>query len=117
MNANVFNEINKSSLVNFNHSVFNYFYGMMSVEEVAELFLDSCSLKAVNAGSKYASTPLGALFNLSILPKLPMGTYEYFSNPMDQVCINCAFSFYLKSVVHIGYDISSRYRYKLYPVC
>lgn len=87
MNTTLLNEINKSSLVNCNQSLFNYFYVLINKEDVAELFLDSCFPKPLNVGSKYAMTPLGALFNLSILPKIPMGEYEFFSNPMDQVSL------------------------------
>lgn len=87
MNVIVFNEISKSSLVGFNQSMFNYLYALINKEEVAELFLQSCFPKPINAGSKYALMPLGALFNLSMLPKVPMGKHEYFSNPMDQVSI------------------------------
>lgn len=87
MNVNILNEMNKSSLTNFDHSILNYFYAMINKEEVAELFLESCFPKPVVVGSNYALTPLGALFNFSILPKVPMGKYEYFSNPMDQVSI------------------------------
>lgn len=85
MNSIVFGEINKSILVNFSDSIFNYFHAMIDNEEVADLFLTSCIPKQVDAGSKYALTPLGALFNLSMLPKVPMGKHEYFLKPMDQV--------------------------------
>lgn len=91
MNRIVMNGINQSSLIEFNQSTFNYFYAMLNTEEVAEMFIGSCFPKPLQAGSKYALTPLGALFNLSILPKVPMGKYEYFSNPMDQVSIHILF--------------------------
>lgn len=87
MNTTLLNEINKSSLVNFNQSLLNYFYALINKEQVAELFLESCFPKPLNVGSKYALSPLGALFNLSVLPKIPMGEYDFFSNPMDQVSL------------------------------
>lgn len=89
MNVIVFSSINKSSLVDLNHSIFNYFHAMASSEELAEFFLNNCFPNPISAGSKYALTPLGALFNLSVLPKVPMGKYDYFLNPMDQVRIFC----------------------------
>lgn len=85
MNCDIANEINSSSLVGFNNSLLNYFYAMTNNEEVAEVFIQGCFPKPIDAGSKYATLPLGALFNLSMLPKTPLGKYEYFSNPMDQV--------------------------------
>lgn len=87
MNVNLLNEINKSSLVAFNYSVFNYFYAMINNEQLAELFLESSFPQPINVGSKYSLTVLGSLFNLSVLPKAPMGKYEYFLNPMDQVSL------------------------------
>lgn len=41
------------------------------------------------AGLAYCNTLLGALFCLSILPKSPAGTYEFFTNPLNNVsCIS-----------------------------
>lgn len=87
MNTSLLNEINKSSLVDLNYSVFNYFYVMLKNEELTDMLLESCLPQPSNVGSKYALTLLGSLFNLSILPKVPMGKCEYFQSPMDQVSI------------------------------
>ncbi|KAJ8954087.1 hypothetical protein NQ318_004392 [Aromia moschata] len=84
MNRLVTNELIKMSLINMDNSIFNYFNSMVSNDFLAELFIDCCSPNRASVGSDYAVTPIGALFNISALPKAPSGKYEHFTSPMDQ---------------------------------
>lgn len=49
--------------------------------------MDSIQPKRINVGSDYANTVLGALFNISVLPKTPSGTYDHFSDPTNPVSL------------------------------
>ncbi|KAJ8924936.1 hypothetical protein NQ315_001099 [Exocentrus adspersus] len=83
MNKIVTDELLKSSLVNVDYSMFNYLNVMASTEILGELFIDCCYPSRRNVGSDYAATPIGALLNLSVLPKTPGGVFEHFTEPMD----------------------------------
>lgn len=75
----------KSSLVNLDFSVFNVLKTFSSNELLGNLLIDFIQPQREHIGSDYANTALGALFNISILPKVPSGTYEHFLEPMDHV--------------------------------
>lgn len=85
MNAVVLKYIVRSSLVDLNHGIFNYFDAMAVNDVVAELFIDSCNPKKSNVGSEFATVPIGAVINLAVLPKVPGGKFEFFTSPMDPV--------------------------------
>lgn len=87
MNKIIINELVKSTLISIDHSVFNYLNVMTLNEILAELFIDCCFPSRTNVGADYALTPIGALLNLSILPKVPGGKHEHFNDPIDQVGI------------------------------
>ncbi|CAG9770952.1 unnamed protein product [Ceutorhynchus assimilis] len=84
MNRKVTAELMKSSLVNLDYSIFNYFNVFTSNDYLAEIFMDCCVPYELHKGSEYANTPIGALFNLSVLPKDSRQAYEHFSSPTDQ---------------------------------
>ncbi|XP_030751488.1 ubiquitin conjugation factor E4 A isoform X2 [Sitophilus oryzae] len=84
MNRKMTEELNKCSLVNLDYNVFNYFNVFTSNDYLAEIFMDCCVPNKLHVGSEYANTAIGALFNLSVLPKSPNGSYDFFTNPMDQ---------------------------------
>ncbi|KAF7283738.1 hypothetical protein GWI33_022990 [Rhynchophorus ferrugineus] len=84
MNRKITIELQKCSLVNLDYNIFNYFNVFTSNDYLAEIFMDCCVPNKLHVGSEYANTAIGALFNLSVLPKAPNGTYEYFTTPMDQ---------------------------------
>lgn len=56
-----------------------------SNEALALVLLDYCQPKDSNNGIEYANTLLGAIFSVSVLPKVPNGSFEYFQDPLDQV--------------------------------
>ncbi|VEN40294.1 unnamed protein product [Callosobruchus maculatus] len=85
MNKIVVDELIKSFITGFPISVFNYLNVIASNAILGEIFMDSCIPKKRDVGSEYALTPIGALLNLSALPKSPIGKYEHFTNPMDPV--------------------------------
>nr|CAH7712924.1 unnamed protein product [Callosobruchus chinensis] len=85
MNKIVVDELIKSFITGFPISVFNYLNVIASNAVLGEIFMDSCIPKKRDVGSEYALTPIGALLNLSALPKSPIGKYEHFTNPMDPV--------------------------------
>nr|CAI5817131.1 unnamed protein product [Callosobruchus analis] len=87
MNKIVVDELVKSFITGFPISVFNYLNVIASNAILGEIFMDSCNPKKRDIGSEYALTPIGALLNLSALPKSPIGKYEHFTNPMDPVSI------------------------------
>lgn len=87
MNRKITAEVRKSSLVNLDYSIFNYFNVFNSNDYLAEIFMDCCVPFKLHKGSEYANTPIGALFDLSVLPKDPKQPYEHFTSPMDQVRI------------------------------
>ncbi|CAH1989596.1 unnamed protein product [Acanthoscelides obtectus] len=87
MNTKVVAELRSSFLTGFPISVFNYLNVIASNAILAEIFLDCCIPKNKETGSEYAATVIGALLNLSALPKSPRGKYEHFTNPMDPVSI------------------------------
>lgn len=85
MNRKVTAELHKSSLVNLDYNIFNYFNVFTSNDYLAEIFMDCCVPFELHKGSEYANTPIGALFNLSILPKNSGQPYEHFTSPLDHV--------------------------------
>lgn len=85
MNRKITIELHKTSLVNLDYNVFNYFNVFTANDYLAEIFMDCCVPNKLHIGSEYANTAIGALFNLSVLPKAPNGAYEHFTSPMDQV--------------------------------
>ncbi|XP_018564098.1 ubiquitin conjugation factor E4 A [Anoplophora glabripennis] len=84
MNKILTNELIKSSLISLDYSLFNYLNVMTPNETLAELFIECCFPSRINVGADYAITPIGALLNLSILPKVPGGKFDHFTDPMDQ---------------------------------
>ncbi|XP_050300790.1 ubiquitin conjugation factor E4 A [Anthonomus grandis grandis] len=85
MNRKVTAELRKSSLVNIDYSLFNYFNVFTANDYLAEIFMDCCVPFELHKGSEYANTPIGALFDLSVLPKdVKTQPYEHFTSPMDQ---------------------------------
>ncbi|XP_066250043.1 ubiquitin conjugation factor E4 A [Euwallacea similis] len=84
MNRKITAELHKSSLVNLDYSIFNYFNVFTSNDYLAEIFMDCCVPFELHKGSEYANTPIGALFDLSVLPKKPGQDYEHFTSPLDQ---------------------------------
>lgn len=86
MNKIITDELNKSSITSFDLSIFNYLQAMVTDEVVGNLFITSCTPKT-SIGSHFVYNPIGALLNLSILPKTPTGPYEHFLEPMDPVSI------------------------------
>lgn len=89
MNRKVTAELHKSSLVNLDYNIFNYFNVFTSNDYLAEIFMDCCVPFELHKGSEYANTPIGALFNLSILPKNGGQPYEHFTSPLDHVSLIC----------------------------
>lgn len=87
MNKIVTDALVKSTLISIDRSIFNYLNIMTNNEILAELFIDCCFPSRTNVGADYALTPIGALLNLSIMPKVPGGKYEHFNDPVDQVRI------------------------------
>lgn len=75
----------KCSLTDTSLTIFNYLQVISSNELLAEMFIESNFPKKINVGSEYAHTVIGAILNHSVLPKTPVGKYEHFTNPMDQV--------------------------------
>lgn len=104
MNKIVTNELVKSSLISMDYSVFNYLNVITFDETLAELFMDSCFPSRVNVGADYAITPIGALLNLSILPKVPGGKFDHFTDPMDQVGIELYLYLLIKYIKHIYFE-------------
>ncbi|KAL1516645.1 hypothetical protein ABEB36_000530 [Hypothenemus hampei] len=84
MNRNVTAELLKNSLITLDYNIFNYFNVFTSNDYLAEIFMDCCVPYKLHKGSEYANTPIGALFNLTILPKDPKTACEHFTNPLDQ---------------------------------
>lgn len=76
-------EIEKMTLINFDCSVFNVLGVFATEEYLASILLDAKPQKFIT-GADYAKTPLGALFNIAILPKSPNGPYDHFQ-PTDSV--------------------------------
>lgn len=76
-------EIEKMTLINFDCSVFNVLGVFTTEEYLSSILLDVKPQKFVT-GADYAHTPLGALFNIAILPKTPNGPYDHFQ-PTDSV--------------------------------
>ncbi|EEZ99810.1 Ubiquitin conjugation factor E4 A-like Protein [Tribolium castaneum] len=79
-------DIIKSNIVTFDYGIFNVLNVFTTEEYLASIFLDVKPVK-FSAGSDYANTPLGAIFNVSILPKTPNAIYEHFQDPTDQASI------------------------------
>ncbi|KAJ8971505.1 hypothetical protein NQ314_000667 [Rhamnusium bicolor] len=84
MNKIITKELVDTTLISIDYSVFNYLDVLVSNELLADLFIKSCTPGRTHAGSEYAATPIGALFNLSVLPKVPGGKYVHYTDPMDQ---------------------------------
>lgn len=79
-------EIAKSSITAISPKIWTFLQYFASREAMAELFLEYCAPKEpVTAGIRYSDTLLGALFSISILPKVPNASYEFFTNPLDHV--------------------------------
>lgn len=76
-------EIEKMTLISFDYSVFNVLGVFTTEEYLSSILLDVRPQKFVT-GADYAQTPLGALFNIAILPKTPNGPYDHFQ-PTDSV--------------------------------
>lgn len=87
-------EIIKSNIVTFDYHTFNVLSVFTTEEYLASIFLDVKPAK-FTAGSDYANTPLGAIFNIAILPKTPNAIYEHFQDPTDQVIIHSIKFFFL----------------------
>lgn len=47
--------------------------------------MDSCEPKVENSGRHYQDSVIGALLNLSVLPRTGTSIHEFFDNPLDQV--------------------------------
>ncbi|KAG5887926.1 hypothetical protein JTB14_003022 [Gonioctena quinquepunctata] len=84
MNRKIVDDLVKSDLVTFDQSVFHYLEVMSTNEILGELLIESCQPKNCIVGSVYATTVIGALLNLSVLPKTPDGKFEHFTNILDQ---------------------------------
>jgi ubiquitin conjugation factor E4 A len=82
-------EIRKANIINFDYKIFTVLNVLISEEYLASIFLDVKPPK-FTVGSDYARTPLGALLDVSILPKVPNGIYEHFQDPTDQASITSA---------------------------
>lgn len=79
-------DIAKSSITAISPKIWPFLQYFASKEKSAELFLEYCAPKEpVTAGIRYSDTLLGALFSISILPKVPNASYEFFTNPLDHV--------------------------------
>lgn len=49
--------------------------------------MDACEPKMEGNGRQYQDSVIGALLNLSVLPRTGTALHEFFDNPLDQVII------------------------------
>ena len=49
--------------------------------------MDACEPKMESNGRQYQESIIGALLNLSVLPRTGTSIHEFFDNPLDQVII------------------------------
>ncbi|RZC37889.1 ubiquitin conjugation factor E4 A [Asbolus verrucosus] len=82
----VTSEIEKSNIITIDYRIFNILNIFTTEEYLGCIFLD-VKPKKFAVGSDYAKTPLGAVLNISILPKVPNAIYEHFQDPTDQASI------------------------------
>ncbi|KAK5639980.1 hypothetical protein RI129_010791 [Pyrocoelia pectoralis] len=73
----------KATPVTFPVYIFEILNSYVSDEILASVLLDYCQPSG-NLGIEYANTLLGALFSVSVLPKVTNGDYEFFQDPLDQ---------------------------------
>ena len=92
MNRKMTELLHKMSLDTIDYRVFNYFMAFSANDMLAELFIDCCVPNKLHLGSEYTNTCLGALFAVSVLPTKPNGSYNHFTNPVDQVISVSLFS-------------------------
>uniref|UniRef100_A0A146L1T6 Ubiquitin conjugation factor E4 A n=1 Tax=Lygus hesperus TaxID=30085 RepID=A0A146L1T6_LYGHE len=72
-----------TTVMTFPRSRFTLLNSFVSIPTLAELVIDYCKPAQANLGVGYADTLLGAMMNLSCLPKSIEGAVEYFEKPLD----------------------------------
>lgn len=77
-------DLQQATLVMYRSDSFYLLEMLTSTEHLASLVIDFSQPATPVTGLKYTQTLLGALFNISILPKTSHGACEYFTNPLDQ---------------------------------
>lgn len=77
-------DLQQATLIMYRSDSFYLLQMFTSTEHLAPLVIDFSKPGAPETGLKYTKTLLGALFNISILPKTTHGAFEYFTNPLDQ---------------------------------
>uniref|UniRef100_A0A1Y1K3I1 Ubiquitin conjugation factor E4 A n=1 Tax=Photinus pyralis TaxID=7054 RepID=A0A1Y1K3I1_PHOPY len=76
-------DIARATPVSFPVFVFEILNSYVSDEFLAGILLDYCQPPS-EVGIEYANTLLGAVFSVSVLPKVISGSYEFFQDPLDQ---------------------------------
>lgn len=74
----------ESNLFTFRHQWFGLLHTFSTIESLAKLIIYYSTPKN-NQGRAYSDTLLGALFNISCLPKTTQAPYDLFDKPLEQV--------------------------------
>lgn len=80
----VHKEVAQSNLFTFHQQWFVLLHIFSTIEPLAKLIICHSKPKT-NQGCAYSDTLLGALFNISCLPKTPKDPYDLFDKPLQQV--------------------------------
>ncbi|XP_050350445.1 ubiquitin conjugation factor E4 A [Nymphalis io] len=80
----IYADINKSNIINLPIYILPSIQLFASNSNLAQILIEACEPKIENNGRLYQDSVIGALLNLSVLPRTATGMYEFFDNPMDQ---------------------------------